>query len=121
MSRRTAAPKQKDASGFDRGFEGHWRRLACPGFALTPTEQLHWLKLPMEELRPLVGRARRGHPVTSDGRASSMDARCCGDEESETKKDLQVDAVGNVPFVVPFAFGLWPRIALLTRTRPTTD
>jgi hypothetical protein len=84
MSERTDATKYEDASGFNRGFEGHWRRQVRLGLSLTPVERLRWLEQTMEELRPLVGRARRGHPVTSEGSGSPMDAGSCGDEASET-------------------------------------
>lgn len=84
MSKRTDATKQKDASGFDRGFDGHWRRQVRLGLALTPAERLRWLEQAMEEMRPLVGRARRGHPEASGGSGSPMDAGLCADEASET-------------------------------------
>ncbi len=58
MSKRMDATKQKDTSGFDRGFDGHWRRQVRLGLALTPAERLRWLELTMEELRPFVGRTR---------------------------------------------------------------
>lgn len=43
--------------GFDRGYEGHARRQACLGLALTPAERLCWLEETMEALRRLQGRA----------------------------------------------------------------
>jgi hypothetical protein len=52
----------KDRAGFDRGFDGHWRRQVRMGLALSPTERLRWLEQTMDELRPLVGRARRARP-----------------------------------------------------------
>ena len=33
------------------------------GLDLTPAERLRWLEETVEELRPWVGRARRGRPV----------------------------------------------------------
>jgi hypothetical protein len=84
MPKRTSATKKKDASGFDRGFKGHWRRQVRLGLALTPAERLRWLEQTMDELRPLVGRARRGHPVSSDGSANPMEPGSCGDEAPET-------------------------------------
>jgi hypothetical protein len=47
---------------FDRGFDGHWRRQVRLGLALTPAQRLRWLERTMEELRPLVGRARFAAP-----------------------------------------------------------
>ncbi len=55
---------QSEAGGFDRGFEGHSRRQARIGLRLTPAERLRWLEQTMEELRPLIGRARLGRPVS---------------------------------------------------------
>ena len=54
---------QEGADGFDRGFEGHRRRQARLGLKLTPAERLRWLEETMEELRGLLGRARRGRPL----------------------------------------------------------
>ncbi len=48
---------------FDRGFEGHRRRQARLGLCLSPAERLRWLEETMDELRGLVGRARRGRPI----------------------------------------------------------
>jgi len=48
----------KGHAGFDRGFDGHWRRQVRLGLALTPAQRLRWLEQTMDELRPLVGRAR---------------------------------------------------------------
>ena len=45
--------------GFDRGWEGHRRRQARIGLALTPLERLRWLEQTMEEMQRLLGRARR--------------------------------------------------------------
>ncbi len=59
----TQVNTRKDAAGFDRGFEGHWRRQVRLGLALTPAERLRWLEQTMEELRPLVGRACGARPV----------------------------------------------------------
>lgn len=58
------SPGPENGGGFDRGFEGHTRRQACLGLTLTPAERLRWLEETMDELRPLVGRARQGRPVT---------------------------------------------------------
>lgn len=44
---------------FDRGFKGHRRRQARRGLHLSPAERLRWLEETMEELRSLLGRARR--------------------------------------------------------------
>jgi hypothetical protein len=42
---------------FDRGYEGHARRLARLGLALTAAERLRWLEETMDGLRRLPGRA----------------------------------------------------------------
>lgn len=47
-------------SGWDRGWDGHFRRQVRRGLELTPAERLRWLEQTMEELRGWVGRARRG-------------------------------------------------------------
>lgn len=49
-------------TGFDRGFDGHWRRQVRQGLSLAPAQRLRWLEQTMEELRPLVGRACRAAP-----------------------------------------------------------
>jgi len=49
--------RAKEPVGFDRGFDGHWRRQVRLGLALTPAQWLRWLEQTMEELRPLVGRS----------------------------------------------------------------
>ena len=49
----------EDAGGFDRGFHGHRRRQARLGLQLSPAERLRWLEETMDELRRLLGRARR--------------------------------------------------------------
>lgn len=43
---------------FDRGFDGHSRRQAVAGLALTPAERLRWLEEAMIEMHRLLGRAR---------------------------------------------------------------
>jgi hypothetical protein len=53
----------KELAGFDRGFDGHWRRQARLGLSLSPAQRLRWLEQTMEELRPLVGRARLALPI----------------------------------------------------------
>jgi hypothetical protein len=58
MHERTSVSGSGDANGFDRGFDGHWRRQVRRGLALTPAERLRWLEQTVEELRRLVGRAR---------------------------------------------------------------
>lgn len=45
-------------SGFDVGFEGHQRRQACLGLALTPAQRLTWLESKLREMRGLLGTAR---------------------------------------------------------------
>jgi hypothetical protein len=46
------------SAGFDRGFDGHRRRQAVAGLALTPAQRLRWLEDTMQEMRRLLGRAR---------------------------------------------------------------
>lgn len=62
MSEAGANIEVKGHAGFDRGFDGHWRRQVRLGLALTPAQRLRWLEQTMEELRPLVGRARLATP-----------------------------------------------------------
>jgi len=52
-------------AGFDRGFDGHWRRQVRLGLSLTPIQRLRWLEQTMEELRPLVGRAGFAKPSSA--------------------------------------------------------
>lgn len=60
----TGRPRSRVAdSGWDRGFEGHRRRQSGVGLRLTYSERLRWLEQTMEELRPMVGRARYGTPM----------------------------------------------------------
>jgi hypothetical protein len=63
MPKTTPASGQEDAGEFDRGFEGHRRRQVRLGLQLSPTERLRWLEGTMDELRRLLGRARRGRPM----------------------------------------------------------
>ena len=63
-SEQTARPD--GAGDFDGGFEGHRRRQARLGLDLSPAERLRWLEETMEELRDLVGRARRGRPISQE-------------------------------------------------------
>jgi hypothetical protein len=51
-------PPPRSVEGFDRGWEGHRRRQARIGLALTPLQRLRWLEQTMDELRRLLGRAR---------------------------------------------------------------
>jgi len=62
MSEAGADIGAKVHAGFDRGFDGHWRRQVRLGLALTPAQRLRWLEQTMQELRPLVGRARLAKP-----------------------------------------------------------
>ena len=55
----------KEPAGFERGFDGHRRRQVRLGLALTPAQRLRWLEQTMEELRPLVGRARLAKPSST--------------------------------------------------------
>ena len=63
MPEPTPASGQEDAGEFDRGFEGHRRRQIRRDLQLSPAERLRWLERTMEELRRLLGRARRGRIV----------------------------------------------------------
>ena len=65
MSEAGADIEVKGHAGFDRGFDGHWRRQVRLGLALTPAQRLRWLEQTMEELRPLVGRARFAKPSSA--------------------------------------------------------
>ena len=60
MPETTHAGVPEETGGFDRGFEGHRRRQARLGLQLSPAERLRWLEETMDELRRLLGRARRG-------------------------------------------------------------
>ncbi len=55
--------KPEGTGDLEGGFEGHRRRQARLGLDLSPAERLRWLEETMEELRELVGRARRGRPI----------------------------------------------------------
>ena len=59
MSSVPSGAKGWDSGGFDRGFEGHRHRQVRRGLELTPIERLRWLEQTMEEMRRLVGRARK--------------------------------------------------------------
>ena len=48
----------RSMDGFDRGWDGHRRRQARIGLALTPVQRLRWLEQTMEEMQRLLGRAR---------------------------------------------------------------
>lgn len=63
MAEAEGAAGQKDGGEFDRGYEGHRRRQARLGLRLSPAERLRWLEETLQELRGLLGRARRGQPV----------------------------------------------------------
>jgi len=62
-------PRPQPASeddGFDRGWEGHARRQATIGLALSPAERLRWLEQTMATMRRWLGRAQQGHPPRDD-------------------------------------------------------
>lgn len=61
----------KEPAGFERGFDGHWRRQVRLGLALTPAQGLRWFEQTMEELRLLVGRARLVKPVREGGQRTA--------------------------------------------------
>ncbi len=63
MPEKQQESRLEDEGGFDRGFDAHSRRQARLGLQLTPAERLQWLETTMDQLRPLVGRARQGRPV----------------------------------------------------------
>jgi len=48
----------RPGEGFDRGWDGHRRRQARMGLALSPLQRLRWLEQTMEEMQRLLGRAR---------------------------------------------------------------
>lgn len=64
MAKARQSTGPEEGEGFDRGFEGHNRRQARLGLALTPAERLRRLEETMDQLRTLAGRARQGRPVT---------------------------------------------------------
>lgn len=51
--------ERRDGAKFDRGYDGHRRRQALNGLHLTPAERLRWLEQTMDEMRKIVGRAKR--------------------------------------------------------------
>ena len=61
----------KEPAGFERGFDGHGHRQVRLGLALRPAQRLRWLEQTMEELRPLVGRARLARPVREGGQRTA--------------------------------------------------
>jgi hypothetical protein len=63
MPDRAEACETANGGEFDRGYDGHRRRQVRLGLALTPAQRLRWLEQTMEELRPLVGRARLVKPA----------------------------------------------------------
>ena len=65
MTNRKKRSESREASGeFDRGFQGHSRRQAKLGLRLSPAERLRWLEETMQELRGLLGRARKGRLIS---------------------------------------------------------
>jgi predicted oxidoreductase len=66
MPDRKEVISREGEGAFDRGFDGHSRRQARLGLTLTPAERLRWLEETMDQLRPLVGRARQGRPVKQE-------------------------------------------------------
>ncbi len=74
------AASEEEGDDSNRGFEGHWCRHVRLGLALTLAERLRWLEQTLEGLRPLVGRASRGRPVSPDGSANPMGAGSGGAE-----------------------------------------
>jgi hypothetical protein len=63
MSHPEARPPRVETVGFDPGFSGHSARQARIGLRLTPAERLRWLERTMEEMRRLLGRAKRGRTI----------------------------------------------------------
>jgi hypothetical protein len=51
----------------DRTWELHRRRQLFIGQRLTPAERLRWLETTMDEMRGLLGRARRGRANHGEG------------------------------------------------------
>jgi hypothetical protein len=60
---RSVARESVPEQAFDRGFDGHARRQAVAGLALTPAERLAWLEETMATFRRWLGRARDGRPL----------------------------------------------------------
>ena len=58
MKQDGSGPSHRPEDGFDRGWEGHRRRQARIGLALSPLQRLRWLEQTMEEMQCLLGRAR---------------------------------------------------------------
>lgn len=59
MDEKSAKTEQvSEECSFDSGYEGHFRRQARLGLALTPAERLRWLEETMEEMRRILGRAK---------------------------------------------------------------
>ena len=63
-NRKKRSESREDSGEFDRGFQGHSRRQAKLGLRLSPAERLRWLEETMQELRGLVGRARKGRLIS---------------------------------------------------------
>jgi hypothetical protein len=58
-----STPSGDPDDGFDRGWEGHARRQATIGLALTPAERLRWLEETMATMRRWLGRAEESRPT----------------------------------------------------------
>ena len=71
MPDRAEACGADNGGEFDRGYDGHRRRQVRLGLALTPAQRLRWLEQTMEELRPLVGRARLAKPTREGGQRTT--------------------------------------------------
>jgi hypothetical protein len=63
MTNAEIRPTDDDSAAFDRGFSEHTLRQARMGLRLTPAERLRWLERTMEELRRLLGRAKKGRQI----------------------------------------------------------
>ena len=63
MSDTGTGDHRENSGEFDRGFEGHRRRQVRLGLQLSPAERLRWLEQTMDEMRRILGRARRGRPL----------------------------------------------------------
>jgi hypothetical protein len=59
-----ASTPEESELGFDVGYDGHQRRQACLGLALTPTQRLVWLERKLAEMRGLLGKVQKEHPKT---------------------------------------------------------
>lgn len=64
MDEKSAKTEQvSEECAFDSGYEGHFRRQARLGLALTPAQRLRWLEETIEEMHRILGRAQSQEPT----------------------------------------------------------